>query len=199
MPGLRGQRDVQRDDVGLGRGARRDRRRVRRARPRRRMPRRAAPSPGRSARCPTISTVLPSSRSPEHELERELPRLPAPDEPVALGHPAQQRQHQRQRDLGGGAGQHVRRVRDDHAPTPGRVEVDVVDARPRSWRRSAAAVLPPRGRRRRPSTVSIVTIPSRLSGRSDELEISRAAPVRPRLGRWSETWTRGVTECIISE
>ena len=64
----------------------------------------------------------------QHELERELPRVAPADEAVALGHPPQQRQHQRQRHFCGRAGQHVRRVR-DHDPTPaGRLEVDVVHA-----------------------------------------------------------------------
>ena len=63
----------------------------------------------------------------EHELERELPRLAATDEPVALGHAAQQRQHQGQRDLCRRPGQDVGRVRDDDPAAAGGVEVDVVD------------------------------------------------------------------------
>ena len=52
----------------------------------------------------------------------------AAHEAVALGHPAQQREHQRQRDLGRRAGEDVRRVGDDDAPAAGRLEVDVVHA-----------------------------------------------------------------------
>ncbi len=64
----------------------------------------------------------------EHELERELPRLPSAHETVALRHPAQQRQHQRQRELRGRAREHVGRVRDHDAAAAGRIEVDVVHA-----------------------------------------------------------------------
>ena len=65
---------------------------------------------------------------PEHELERERPLLAAPDEAVALGDPAQQREHEPDGELCRRAREHVRRVR-DHEAAPGRlVEIDVVHA-----------------------------------------------------------------------
>ena len=48
------------------------------------------------------------------------------DEAVALGDAAQEREHQRQRELRRRAGEHVRRVGDDDAAAPRRLEVDVV-------------------------------------------------------------------------
>ena len=125
MAGLRRQRRVDRDDVGLrqqrievGVAAGEDGARTERLDEPRRL---ATDPPG-----PDDQYRLAREALAEHELERELPRVAPADEAVALGHPPQQRQHQRQRDLGGGSGQHVRRVR-DHDPAPaGRLEVDVV-------------------------------------------------------------------------
>ena len=72
---------------------------------------------------------MPSRLAPEHELERELPLRSPADEPVALGDPPQEREHQSDRELGGRPRQHVGRVRDDDAALRGRgLEVDVVDA-----------------------------------------------------------------------
>ena len=75
-----------------------------------------------------MSSSLAVERSPEHELERELPRRAPADEAVALGDPAQQREHQADGELGRRAREHVRRVRDDDPARRGRLEVDVVHA-----------------------------------------------------------------------
>ena len=54
--------------------------------------------------------------------------MPRADEAVALRDPAQERQEQPDRELGGRPGEHVRRVRDHDAVPARRVEVDVVDS-----------------------------------------------------------------------
>ena len=64
----------------------------------------------------------------EHELEREAPRLAPPEQAVALGDATEQREHQRQRELGRRTRQHVRRVRDEDVVRAGSVEVEVVHA-----------------------------------------------------------------------
>ena len=86
----------------------------------------------------------------EHEVDRPRPRLARADQPLALPHPARDREQQRDREVGRRVGQDAGRVRDDHAARAGRVHVDVVvadrdvgdDAQPRRRRR--------RGTRRRP-------------------------------------------------
>ena len=50
------------------------------------------------------------------------------EHPVALGDPPQQRERERDRELGGRAREHVGRVRDDDAARAGGGEVDVVHA-----------------------------------------------------------------------
>ena len=63
----------------------------------------------------------------EHEVEGEAPLVVPPQHAVALGDPAEQRKHQRDRELGRRAREDVRRVRDQHAVPRRRIEVDVVD------------------------------------------------------------------------
>ena len=64
----------------------------------------------------------------EHELERELPLVSAPDEAVALGDPPEEREHQADRELRRGPRQHIGRVGDDDVARRRGGEVDVVDA-----------------------------------------------------------------------
>ena len=116
---------MDRDDVGLGQqfvevgvASREDGVRTERLDE----PRRLAADPPRS----DDQHRLAREALAEHELERELPTLAAPDESVALGHPSEQREHQRQRHLCRGAGEHIRGVRDHDATPTGRLEVDVV-------------------------------------------------------------------------
>ena len=69
----------------------------------------------------------PGESSAEHQVRRPDPLLAAADQAVALGHPTQQRQHDRERQLGGRLGQDVRRVRDDDTAAPAGLDVHVVD------------------------------------------------------------------------
>ena len=64
----------------------------------------------------------------EHELERERPRACAAQEPVSFGDAAEQRERERDRQLGDRVGQHVGRVRDEDVALARRLEIDVVDA-----------------------------------------------------------------------
>jgi hypothetical protein len=66
--------------------------------------------------------------SPQHQVRCPDPVLAPADQPVALRDAAEQRQHQRDRQLGSRLGQHVRGIRHDDAAAPARVEVDVVHA-----------------------------------------------------------------------
>ena len=127
VPRLRRQRAVQADDVGgleqrveLVAAAGEDRARAERLGERRRR----APDPSG----PDDAERLAAQRLAEHELERERPpRLPA-QEPVSLGDAAEQRERERDRQLGDGVGQHVGRVRDEDVARARGFEIDVVDA-----------------------------------------------------------------------
>jgi hypothetical protein len=72
--------------------------------------------------------LLAVEARPQHELERELPLGPSADEPITLGDPAEEREHQADAELGRGAREDVRSVGHDDAPCGCSVEVDVVDA-----------------------------------------------------------------------
>ena len=178
MTRLGGERDVERDDVGLaeqrvevGVSAREDRRGAEGLHE----PRRLAADPT----APDDQHRLALETLAEHELERELPRLLPPHEAVALGHAPQERQHQRQRDLGRGARQDVGRIGDDHASAAGSVEVDVVhadgvvrdDPQLRPGCLEVGVVDGHREHRHDP----VCTV-----GRRNELEVGARAPARPR-------------------
>ena len=113
----------------------------------------------------------------------------AADEAVALGDPPQQREHQRDRELGRRARQHVGRVRDDDAARGRRGEIDVVDA-DRVVRDDAQ--LRARGVEVRPvdAVVSIETIPSAPSGVSTSSKDAASAAV-DLASTAAVTWTRG--------
>ena len=72
--------------------------------------------------------LLAAQLGAEHEIER--PGLPAsaPHQAVAFGDTAHDAENQRPGEIGGGLGEHVGRVGDDHAQLARRVHVDVVDA-----------------------------------------------------------------------
>ena len=63
----------------------------------------------------------------EHEGRLQPPRLTPPDQPVALGDPAQEVEHQRDRELGGRVGEDAGRIRHRHAAARRLGEVDVVE------------------------------------------------------------------------
>ena len=111
-------------------------------------PRRLAADPAR----PDHAEALALEALAEHELEREAPRLAGAEHPVALGHAAEQRERERDRELGGRAREHVRRVRDDDAARAGGGEVDVVDADAVVGDDLQPGAGLRRGRRRRPSS-----------------------------------------------
>ena len=125
MSRLVGERDVEGDDVGVAEerievvvAAREDGGGAERLR----QPCRLAADPPRADDQHRLSRQALA----EHELEREPPRLAAPHEAVAFGDAAQEREHQRERELRRRAGEDVRRVGDDDAAAPRRLEVDVV-------------------------------------------------------------------------
>ena len=77
---------------------------------------------------PTTSRRLPGQAAAGHERRLPPPGIAAPDEPVALDDAAQERKQERERQLRGRIGQHVRRVRHDHAARGRCLEIHVVDA-----------------------------------------------------------------------
>ena len=77
---------------------------------------------------PDDADELPVQALAEHELEGEAPLATVANQPVSLGHAAQQGQHQRDGELRRRTRQHIGRVRDDDSAPAGSVEVDVVDA-----------------------------------------------------------------------
>ena len=89
-----------------------------------REPRRLVPDP---ARADDQKPLAVEARA-EHELERELPRTAAPDEAVALGDAAEEREHQADCELGGGPRQHIGRVGDHDVALLRSGQVDVVHA-----------------------------------------------------------------------
>ena len=64
----------------------------------------------------------------EHQIRRPDPVLAAPDQAVSLGHPPQEREDERDRQLRGRSREHPRRVRHGHTPPAAGLEVDVVHA-----------------------------------------------------------------------
>ena len=128
MPRLVGQRQVQRDDVGgreqlverqaaAARGVD-DVHSVRQSQSLDRLPDPAVTDEAEGE---------PGEPSAEHQVRRPDPALAAADQAVALGDAAEQREHQRDGELGRRLGQDVGCVRDHDPAPPARVQVDVVD------------------------------------------------------------------------
>ena len=145
--GLVGERAVQRHHVGLG-----ERQRDRPGRPRspsRRSPprRRATAVPIRPG--PTTSTVERCRSRPSRRAGSHVSHSPARTSASALGQPAHQGQHQRDREVGGGLGEHAGRVAHRDARARWRPRRPRCPPRPRSWRSRAGRVRR-RSARRRP-------------------------------------------------
>ena len=119
-----------RDDVRLGEQLRRAARRRFGSCATTRMPSASASRPtSRPIRPkPTRPSVFPARPVAEHGRRLPRPRLARAHEPVALGDAPDEREQERERELGGRRREHVRRVRDDDAALRRRREVDVVVA-----------------------------------------------------------------------
>ncbi len=70
----------------------------------------------------------PAKARAEEEGRRPAPRLAATNEAVALGDAAEEREHQRERELGGRLLEDARRGRDEDAALGRRLDVHVVDS-----------------------------------------------------------------------
>ncbi len=169
MPGLRRQRDVQRDEVRLAPAGPRSARRVAALRTRISNPsaRLATARPIRPS--PMIPSVAPCTSSPRYLAGSHVTQSPSLGGVDRLGQPARRGQQQRERQVRGRVGEHIRRVADRDASPRGRGEVDVVVADRVVGDRSQAA-----GRRR-----SALRRCGLSGGSAGRLRPPRAPLVRP--------------------
>ena len=77
---------------------------------------------------PDDSELAALDAGAEHHEHPPRPRLTGPDQPFPLRQPARDHQDQRHRQVGGGVGEHARRVGHDHAPARAGGDVDVVES-----------------------------------------------------------------------